>query len=38
MSILSIVTLALIWCFAALVIAALWHAIISANDDNYPKP
>jgi hypothetical protein len=38
MSILSIVTLVLIWCFAALVIAALWHTIISEDDDNYPNP
>lgn len=37
MSIISIVTLTLIWCFAALVIGALWHAVISKDDDNYPK-
>jgi len=28
----------LIWVFAALVVAALWHSIITRNDDNYPKP
>lgn len=38
MSIISIATLLLIWSFAALVLAALWHAIVSKNDDNYPKP
>jgi len=38
MSAISIVTLLLIWIFAALVLAALWHAIVSGNDDNYPKP
>jgi len=28
----------LIWIFVALVVAALWHSIISWNNDNYPKP
>lgn len=37
MSTISIVILTLIWWFAALVIGALWHAVISKNDDNYPK-
>jgi hypothetical protein len=38
MSAISIVTLLLIWIFVGLILAAMWHVIISENDDNYPKP
>jgi hypothetical protein len=38
MSAISIVTLLFIWIFVGLILAALWHAIVSGNDDNYPKP
>jgi hypothetical protein len=33
----EVITFALIWIFAALVTATLWHAAVGGNDDdNYP--
>jgi hypothetical protein len=34
----SAVIFILIWISAALVVAALWHTIVSWANDNYPKP